>query len=308
MRGMSGVHDASQNGAGHLLSFTGTDTISAIDYAEEYYPDAQPGFIGGSVPATEHSVMCMGGEDDEIGTFVRLMDRYPSGVLSVVSDTWDFWQVITGYTVRLRDRIMARDGKLVFRPDSGDPVLIICGDPDAPADTPEHKGAVECLWDVFGGTTTGAGYRLLDSHVGLIYGDSINIARQGEILGRLAAKGFASGNVVLGIGSYTYQFVTRDTFGTAIKATEGTVGGVDRALSKKPKTDDGLKNSARGLLRVEADAERGFLLHQDQTWEQEAVGMLKIAFCDGKTVRKDGFSTIRARLFGASNAARDLAA
>ena len=176
-RGMSGVADAALSGAGHLTSFVGTDTVAAIDLVEDYYgADAQADLVGCSVPATEHSVMCMGMKDGELETFRRLIcDLYPAGIVSIVADTWDFWKVITDYTVTLKDQILARDGKLVIRPDSGDPVKIICGDPDAPAGTPAHKGAVACLWDVFGGTQTSTGHRLLDPHIGLIYGDSITL-------------------------------------------------------------------------------------------------------------------------------------
>ncbi|PIL49930.1 nicotinate phosphoribosyltransferase, partial [Acinetobacter baumannii] len=132
-RGMSGIYDAAQSGVGHLTSFIGTDSVASIDYAEEYYNAT--GVIGVSVPATEHSVMCMGTEDSELETFKRLIcELYPSGVVSIVSDTWDFWRVITEFTVALKPEILARQpnalglAKLVFRPDSGDPVKIICGD------------------------------------------------------------------------------------------------------------------------------------------------------------------------------------
>ena len=144
---------------------------------------------------------------------------------------------------------MARDGKVVFRPDSGDPVDIICGDPLHP-DENVRKGAIEVLWDIFGGTTNAKGFKTLDSHVGLIYGDSITLDRQWSILEKLAAKGFASDNIVLGIGSYSYQYVTRDSLGFAMKATYGEVDGVGREISKNPKTDSGTKKSAVGLLQV----------------------------------------------------------
>lgn len=300
-RGMSGVQDATQSGAAHLLSFTGTDTISAIDYLEDYY-HGKDTFIGGSVPATEHSVMCMGGEGGEIETFRRLIcDLYPSGIVSIVSDTWDFWQVITDYALKLKPWIMERkpdangNAKVVFRPDSGDPVRIIVGDPNAEPGSPAYKGAVECLWEVFGGTETEKHFKTLDSHVGLIYGDSISLDRAERILSGLKAKGFSSANIVFGIGSYTYQYVTRDTFGTAIKATFGTVNGEDRVLFKAPKTDNGVKNSARGLLRVEREGD-DFVLHEEQTWEQEGLGMLQPVFRDGSMVRMESVSEIRSRL------------
>ncbi|MGI3776784.1 MAG: nicotinate phosphoribosyltransferase [Janthinobacterium lividum] len=302
-RGMSGIADGAASGAGHLLSFRGTDTIAAIDYLEAAYPDGEPALIGGSVPATEHSVMCMGGEDDELGTFRRLVtETYPSGIVSIVSDTWDFWRVVTEYAAALAPEILARTpdalgrAKVVFRPDSGDPVAIIAGDPEAAPGSPERKGAVECLWDVFGGTTTDRGYRVLHPRVGLIYGDSITLERAARILEALAAKGFASGNMVFGIGSYTYQHVTRDSFGTAIKSTFGVVGGEDRVLFKAPKTDNGTKTSARGLLRVEEEDGR-FVLHEMQTREQEAQGLLRTVFEDGRMVRMEGLRTLRHRLW-----------
>ncbi len=303
MRGMSGVHDAAQSGIGHLLSFYGTDTIPAIDYLEEYY-DTQNAFIGGSVPATEHSVMCMGGMEDEIQTFRRLItDLYPGGTVSIVSDTWDFWDVITKKAKMLRPEILNRipDGlgfaKVVFRPDSGDPVKIICGDKEAKPGTPEYKGAVECLWEIFGGTLTDTGHRLLDRRVGLIYGDSITLSRCKDILNGLAEKNFASGNMVFGIGSYTYQNVTRDSFGQALKATWGVVDGKPRELFKDPKTGDGMKKSARGLLRVEKEGDE-FVLYDRQTLAQEDSGELKTVFYNGKMVRMENLDIIRERLVG----------
>lgn len=184
---MSGIYDAAQSGVGHLTSFIGTDSVASIDYAEEYYNAT--GVVGVSVPATEHSVMCLGSEESEIETFRRLIcELYPSGVVSIVSDTWDFWRVITEFSVKLKSEILNRQpnalglAKVVFRPDSGDPVKIICGDPDAERDSPAYKGAVQCLWEIFGGTETAQGYKVLNERVGLIYGDSITLERAQNIL------------------------------------------------------------------------------------------------------------------------------
>lgn len=303
MRGLSGVHDAASSGAGHLLSFAGTDTISAIDYLEDYYgANAETELVGGSVPATEHSVMAMGTKEAEIETFRRLITEvYPSGIVSIVSDTWDFWQVITSFAKVLKPEILARKvnglgmAKVVFRPDSGDPVKIIAGDPNAPEGTPEFKGAVECLWEIFGGDMTEKGYKMLNQRVGLIYGDSITLKRAEQILSRLAAKGFASSNVVFGVGSYTYQYNTRDTFGFAMKATFGVVDGEDREIFKDPKTDDGTKKSAKGLLRVEK-VDGNYVLFDQQTREQEEQGELKTVFCNGTQFNKLTLAQIRSNL------------
>lgn len=243
---------------------------------------------------TEHSVVCMGGFEDELETFRRLIeDVYPSGIVSLVSDTWDYFEVITKFTVQLKDKILGRNGKVVFRPDSGDPVKIICGDPEAVYGTPEYKGSVECLWEVFGGTRTEKGFRKLDSHVGLIYGDSITLERAQAILQGLKNKNFSSDNIVFGIGSYTYTFVTRDTFGSAIKATWGRVKGQSRELFKEPKTDNGVKKSARGWLRVEKQG-NDFVLHDRQ--HTTYGGELKIVFRDGLLYNTESLQTIRERL------------
>lgn len=297
-RGMAGLEAAEMSGAGHLLSFTGTDTIPAIDFLEDYYnANSDKELVGGSVPATEHSVMCMGTQDGEINTFKRLIgETYPKGIVSIVSDTWDFWQVITEFMPQLKAMVMARDGKVVIRPDSGDPVKIICGDEKAPKGSPEYKGAIECLWETFGGTLTGKGYKQLDSHIGLIYGDSITLERCKAICTGLMAKGFASTNVVLGIGSYTYQHVTRDIFGFAMKATYGEVNGEGRAIFKDPKTDDGTKKSAKGLMRV--NGKDGVITGMNDmlTREEEGTGLLDLTFENGKIVKEETLAGIRARV------------
>lgn len=297
-RGMFGVQAATMSGAAHLLSFTGTDTIPAIDFLEQYYnADSDKELVGGSVAATEHSVMCAGGMENELETFRRLIeDIYPQGIVSIVSDSWDFWQVMTDFTVKLKDKILARDGKVVFRPDTGCPVKVICGDPQAEPGSPEHKGAIECLWQVFGGTTTSKGYKILDPHVGLIYGDSITIERAEAICAGLKAKGFASTNVVFGIGSFTYQYVTRDTDGFAVKATFAKVDGVDREIFKAPKTDDGTKRSAKGLVAVFKDNSGEYYLKDQASWQEVENCEFNTVFENGELLVNQSLTEIRQRL------------
>jgi len=291
-RGMSGLEDAMFSGAGHLTSFCGTDSVPAIDYLEEYYnADSGKELIGASVPATEHSVMCAGGQSDELRTFKRLITEiYPKGIISIVSDTWDFWKVLNSYAVELKTEILTRDGKVVFRPDSGNPVDIICGDPFGKTES-SVKGALNCLWDVFKGTINQKGFKVLNEKVGLIYGDSITLDRAKEILSRMEKMGFASCNVVFGVGSYTYQYVTRDTFGFAMKATWSQIKGEGNKLFKDPVTDSGVKRSACGLLKVENGA-----LLQQVSKEEEKEGDLDLVFENGILVKETSLSEIRDRL------------
>lgn len=301
-RGMSSIDDACKSGAGHLLSFTGTDTVPAIEFLEYFYfASADKELIGGSVGATEHSVMCLGTKTDEIGTIRRLItELYPSGIVSIVSDTWDFFKVITEYAAALKQEIMARQGKVVFRPDSGDPVKIICGDPDAEPGTPRYKGALECLWEVFGGSVNAKGFRVLDSHVGLIYGDSITPSRAQAILAQMEKKGLCSTNIVLGIGSFTYNHVTRDTYGHAVKTTFGIVNGEPRAIYKDPVTDVGsMKKSAKGRIHIYKREDVTIDFIDNVTSETDLTGKpsaTKVVFLDGAMTSTTTLQQIRAKI------------
>jgi nicotinamide phosphoribosyltransferase len=327
-RGMLGQEAAALVDMGHCFNFVGSDTVHGRKYLKHYYGAKQTGFndiISCSVFATEHAVMCTStgfyirknnldwehyGEA-EFMVFKRLItELYPNGIVSIVSDTWDLWKVLVEYMVRLKDEIMARNGKVVIRPDSGNPADIMCGmntaktGPDFTVDSnhPSFKGVVELLWDVFGGTTNvgadGNVYKFLDSHIGAIYGDSINLERAEDICERLASKGFGSTNWVAGIGSYTYQYVTRDTFGFAQKATfaeieiDNVMHGIE--VFKDPITDDGTKKSARGRLRVDYDNNGNIFLKDQCTEEEEAGGILKLIFYNGNIVNPTNLERIRA--------------
>jgi len=304
-RGQVNREAAMASGAAHLLSFKGSDAVPAVPWVNYYYPGEDNGLIAASVPATEHSVMCVGGQEDEIETFRRLLKQFPTGILSVVSDTWDFFKVLTEYLPLLKDEIMARDGKLVIRPDSGDPADIICGTSRLSADTdlagvetltPEQKGAIELLAETFGYTVNEAGFKELDPHIGLIYGDGMFEARIEDINLRLARKGYASTNWVAGIGSYSYQMVTRDTFGSAVKATFAVVNDEERNIQKNPKTDDGTKKSATGRLAVSYMANGNLYLIQGATDEQIANSVLQPVWEDGKFVKTYTFAQARENL------------
>ncbi len=304
MRGMAGLEAAVLSGMGHLVAFTGTETVPVLAEIAEYYP--MTGFLAGTVPATEHSVMCADGDTNERKTFLRLINLYPAGILSVVSDTWDFFNVMTVLLPSMKDEIMARDGKLVVRPDSGDPADIICGTAsDAEMNelyvagtqaTPEQKGAIQILWETFGGTVNEQGYKVLDEHVGLIYGDAMNYNRIVDINERLMEKGFATTNWVAGLGSYGYQYQTRDTFGFAMKATNVTINGEDKAIFKDPKTDSGLKKSLKGRIQVYRHG-NALVAQDDSNRTSEGIyssDLLETVWKDGKFVKEYSFDEVRA--------------
>ncbi|WGH49973.1 nicotinate phosphoribosyltransferase [Pseudoalteromonas phage vB_PtuP_Slicky01] len=294
-RGMFGTEAAAMSGLGHLTSFVGSDVIPAALEAEEYY-DAKidKELVFSSVDATEHSVMCSYEQAGELESLKHLITKVtPTGIISIVSDTWDFWKLVTEYLPALKDVILGRDGTVVIRPDSGDPVKILCGDPESPI-AHENKGLIECLWDIFSGTVDASGLKVLHKNIGAIYGDSITLERQDEIITRLEAKGFLP-LVVLGIGSYTYQYVTRDTHGSAVKATDVQMGeGNHVAISKDPKTDSS-KKSAKGLLMVvkEADGTYGLLDDVDPMLEGSELNRLEPVFKDGVLLKRTTLNEVR---------------
>lgn len=318
MRGMGGVDATIASGMGHLAVFEGSESLPAIRMGDVYYGSV----TAGTIPATEHSVMCAGGNETEVETFRRLITEvYPSGFVSIVSDTWNLWRVVTEYVDELKSEILSRDGRLVIRPDSGTPEDIICGKKIKIVDLKNDKlegfkvgeyfydkssgelvlyrvtniewskldgngnvllyvptgyevvedlseleraeidGVYMTLWKKFGGDVVN-GFKVLHNNIGVIYGDSITIERQAEIYKRLEEKGFAGTNLVLGIGSYTYQYRTRDSLGFAMKSTWCNINGVPTEIFKNPITDDGVKKSAKGYLCVVRD-ERGALKLQE---------------------------------------------
>lgn len=235
---------------------------------------------------------------------------FPTGILSYVCDTFNTWKSATHIVPRLKKEIMERDGKLVLRPDSGYPPDIICGDTSTLSkiglsrkewlNLPQTKGVIELLWGIFGGTTSTKGYKVLDPHIGCIYGDAINLDKQVEIYDRLAKKGFAATNIILGVGSFTYQYNSRDSQGWAVKGAWFEIGnpkmdGVSRTgydIYKDPATDNGTKKSLKGLIRVNED----FSVDQECTWEQESGGLLQTIYEDGKFYNQTTLTEIRERI------------
>ena len=229
-RGISSNESAQISARSHLHFFDGSDSLDSS-------PNAK------SVPATEHSVMMALGKEGEEETFKNLLEKFPTGTLSIVSDTWDIYNVVNNILPKFKKEILARKGKIVIRPDSGKPIDIICG-------TKEQPGMLELLEKTFGSTTNKKGYKELNPKIGLIYGDGLTLESIEEIMDRMIEQGWATLNVIFGIGAFVYQFITRDTLGFAMKATAiefDNWGWVD--LIKDPITDPG-KKSLTGRIKV----------------------------------------------------------
>lgn len=367
LRGLSNVEDGYKSGIAHLASFTGTDNILAIEAVHEYYGIDEDDFVAGSIPASEHSVATtnisrivkdleehfphLAGDVDGLRylaekefllTFISKI--VPEGFCSYVADSYDYWAVLTRILPELKEEIMSRNGRLVVRPDSGNPVHVVAGYHiedfqnrehfenasrhiltevaylqeentylliedgqyyEEYREIPRHEavGSIQILWEIFGGEVNNKGYKVLDTHIGMIYGDSITVEREIEILKRLKGKGFASSNIVFGVGSFTYQFNTRDTFGIAVKATGCFIDDYEIMVSKEPKTDPG-KRSAKGFIKVVRDQD-GVLRQVDNISFNEINdedNLLQPIFRNGDVLipqvngRDEDFNDIRARL------------
>lgn len=294
-RSDSSEESAAISGAAHLLSFKGSDTVPALPFIQEYYGPLPKTPVMLSVPATEHSVMCSYGPDGEMEAFERLLDLYPTGIVSIVSDTYSIWNVCNKILPALREKILARDGKVVIRPDSGNPPDIICGnnlwgfaDDDHP---PEAYGVLRLLDAQFGSTKNDKGYRELNPKIGLIYGDGMYLERYKETLSRMAGMGYAANNLVIGCGGILRQG-TRDTLGMALKATYVEINGQPQEIWKAPVTDK-KKHSHRGLMCVERDS-NGIYTTDQMSLSDESKGLLQTVFLDGKVTKNWSWEQVKA--------------
>lgn len=305
-RGEECLESAIKAGAGWCLSFLNTATVPTIPYLEQVYGcDCTKEPVAYGSPSTEHAVMCSNYavDGDEISLLRRLLTEiYPNTSFSAVLDSYDYWNVIDNILPQLHDEIMAHNGCMLMRGDSGDCVEVV-------------TKTVFKLWDQFGGTINSKGYKVLDPHVKAIYGDSITVQRCEQIYQILMDNGFACSNVALGVGSFSFQCIeendelkpfTRDTFSSCIKATYCEINGKPYPIFKDPK-DGGFKKSQKGCCIVTSNISCDFdgthieeIKYVDEcTWEQACANpsnLLTTVFKDGICYFDDTLADVRNRL------------
>ena len=320
-RGEECTESAIKAGAGWCMSFLNTATVPTIPYLEKVYNcDCTKEPVAFGSPSTEHSVMCSNYavDGDEKTLLVRLLrDIYPHTSFSAVLDSYDYWNVINNILPEIKEDILAHDGCMLMRGDSGDCIEVV-------------TETVFKLWDIFGGTVNSKGYKVLDPHVKAIYGDSITIQRCKEIYKILMNNGFACSNVALGVGSFSFQCVeenaivkginpeteeevkiitnilkpfTRDTFSSCIKATYCEIYGMPTPIFKNPK-DGGFKKSQKGCCIVTADESGNLSFTDGHDWntvvaaEADGTNLLQTVFLDGKIIKETSVNEIRNILNG----------
>lgn len=274
-RGVSSKESAGVGGMAHLVNFKGSDTIEAGRFAKKYY-NAE--FTMASVAATEHSETLVWGEEHEKDAYEHFINTFPSGILSIVSDTYDINNAVDKiFGVELRDKILERDGRLVVRPDSGYPPHITVQ-------------VLKSLYKHFGGSTNDKGYININPKVGVIYGDYIRYGMIDDILAGMEREGFSTDNVVFGMGGALLQQVNRDTFKFAIKnsacADENMVW---KGIAKNPITDPG-KKSKKG--RFQLIKENGEFKTQEYNYLHEDKDILVPIFKNGKLLIEHNWDDI----------------
>jgi len=283
-RGVSSLESAGIGGAAHLVNFMGTDTISGVLYAREYY---NAGVAGFSIPAAEHSTITSWGRDGEVKAYENMVKQFgkPDSILAVVSDSYDIFNAASKlWGEDLRQLVIDSGATVVIRPDSGDPVEV-------------NRRLVEILGEKFGYTVNSKGYKVLN-HVRIIQGDGINYQAIVDILTALTELGYSADNIAFGMGGALLQQVDRDTQKFAMKASSVCINGQWISIAKDPVTDPGKKSKAGRVTLWKSGSELVSSVEQPHGWHDHSVGefheVLETVFENGVLVKEINFDQVRA--------------
>ena len=282
-RGVSSMESAGIGGAAHLVNFMGSDTISGVLFAREYY-DA--GISGFSIPAAEHSTITSWGRDGEVDAYRNMLNQFakPGSIVAIVSDSYDVFNAASKlWGEELRQQVIDSGATVVIRPDSGDPDTVC-------------RKLVQILGDKFGYTTNAKGYKVLNN-VRLIQGDGVNEHTIRMILGGFAAYGWSADNIAFGMGGALLQIVNRDTQRFAMKCSSIRINGEWRDVQKDPITDSGKKSKAGRVTLWTSGGEYQSTVNQPTGWTDKGLGWteaLEEVYRDGKLVKEVTFDEVRA--------------
>jgi nicotinamide phosphoribosyltransferase len=279
------MESAGIGGAAHLVNFMGTDTITGVLFAREYYGAGVAGF---SIPAAEHSTITSWGRDNEVKAYENMLTQFakPGAILAVVSDSYDIFNAASKlWGEDLRQRVIDSGATVVIRPDSGDPVEV-------------NRRLVEILGEKFGYTVNAKGFKVLN-HVRLIQGDGINELTVRSILGAFMAMGWSADNIAFGMGGALLQAVDRDTQRFAMKASSAKINGDWVNVVKDPVTDPGKKSKAGRVTLWRSGGEFVSAVEQPKGWHDKGLGdfvdALEEVYRDGRLVKETTFDEVRAR-------------
>ena len=293
-RGASSVESAGIGGSAHIVNFMGTDTVAALEYVMEYYNTDN--VMAFSIPASEHSTITSWGSENEVKAFENMLDSYPTGLVACVSDSFDIIRACREYWGgQLKEKILNRNGRLVIRPDSGDPVQTL-------------KAVFKVLWEQFGGEINSKGFKVLHPNVRVIQGDGVNYESIGQICEMMIQEGFSVENIAFGMGGALLQKVDRDTQKFAFKCSSIIINGEEIDVRKNPieinergERVESFKKSKAGRLKlIEDDSFDGagndspnYHTHEHST--DETGDQLVEVFLNGELMKEWTFEEIRER-------------
>lgn len=278
-RGVTSPEQAALGGAAHLVNFRGTDTVAGLVLARKFYGEPCAGF---SIPASEHSTITSWGEDHEVDAMRNMLEQYPTGFVACVSDSFDIFRACSEYWGGvLKDKVLAREGVLVVRPDSGEPTVMV-------------PTIISLLGDKFGHTLNEKGYKVLNPKVRVIQGDGIDFSTLEDILKAVKERGWSIDNVAFGSGGGLLQKLNRDTQKFAFKCSSAVVDGKARDVFKKPITDQGKSSKAGRLKLVYENGSHGPAL-KTVSENDPREDQLATVFLDGTIVSEQKFRDVRER-------------
>ncbi len=286
-RGVSSVESAGLGGAAHLLNFSGSDNLAGSVMAMNYYNANK--VYGLSIPATEHSICTLLGQEGELEIFRHVLQTFPTGTVACVSDSYNIFRACEEYWGgALKELILSRDGTLVIRPDSGDPVKTLLS-------------IFDILFKQFGYTVNAKGYKVLPPQVRIIQGDGVNYDGINTIYAALKQNGISSENLVLGMGGALLQKVDRDTQRYALKCSAATVNGRGINVEKHPvemnsqgKLVESFKKSKAGKLKLIKTDDNYRTVKMDEL--TDIPDQLQTVFKNGVLLKDYGFDEVRERL------------
>lgn len=285
-RGVSSVESAGLGGSAHLINFNGSDNLKGSRLAMQYYGASRP--YGLSIPATEHSICTLLGEAGEPEVFRHILSTFPQGMVAVVSDSYDIFKACeTHWGETFRDQLLQRDGRLVIRPDSGDPIQTLLR-------------VFNILFDQFGSTVNSKGYHVLPPQIRVIQGDGVNYDSICDIYQALKKHGIAANNLVLGMGGALLQRLNRDTQKYAFKCSHAVVNGQPVDVQKHPvemnakgELQPSFKRSKAGRLKLIQEGEQLKTVREEQYPHE--TDLLEVVFENGVLQKEHNFETIRTR-------------
>lgn len=276
-RGVSSLESAALGGMAHLINFMGTDTVSGVLAAMEYYDAPVVGF---SIPAMEHSTVTSWGRENEVKAYRNMLKNYakPGALLACVSDSYDIYEACKKWGTELKDEVINSGAVVVVRPDSGDPVQVV-------------NDCLKILDKYFGHTVNAKGYKVLNN-VRVIQGDGIDHQMIRAILTVMDMNGYSADNVAFGQGGALLQMVNRDTLEFAMKCSAAMIDGKWVEVYKDPVTSS-MKKSKKGRLKL-VTGPNGEFVTKNLEFNQEA-DLLVTRFQDGRLYHETTFDQVRAR-------------